>query len=77
VLTDQHAQDGDDLLRRLAGTEDGLGAAGPQRAMEVDLREAEVVVWKPPQALERVLGLDAATRDRLEQVAEPIAVHHR
>jgi len=66
--------DGDDLRASLALGEDDFGNSLAKRAMMVDLGEAEVLVGKPPQELERRGNRAPAAADVVEQLRKPLLI---
>src|SRR2546425_526962 len=69
------ARDGDDLIGRLALTEDGLGRAGAQVAVLVDLRESEILERKLAEPLQRLLDGQALRVDVLEEPPDVRFIH--
>ncbi len=63
----QPPHDGDHLLRRLALTEDGLGHALAQRAVQIHAGEAQVLDGQRAEPGQRLLGSERAGRDGLQQ----------
>ena len=66
-----------DLRGALALAEDHLGHAAAERAMLVDLGEAEILEGQMAQALERRGGAKPAGRDLLQEPAQTLLGHRK
>ncbi len=73
----QRADDGGDLLGRLAPPVHHLGKALAQRPVGVDPCVRHVDEGQPGERLQRLVGLDLAASDGLEERAQSFAVHDR
>ena len=67
--------DGQQLLRALAGAEDGLGKAPAQRAMVVHLGEPEVLEGQALEALQGLLGRNTPLPHFVEEVPQGLGTH--
>jgi hypothetical protein len=67
--------DGRDLLRRLARAEHGFGKASPERAVVVDLGEAEVLVGEVSKTIGGRFRGDRPGLDVVEQAPQALRVH--
>jgi hypothetical protein len=77
VRRGEPSNDLDDLLGRLAWAEHRLGRAATQRAMQIDFREAEIVVRKPAESRERVIDGEAPRADVFENFSDRVSIHPR
>ena len=72
---EQAPGDGDNLLRRLAFTEDHLRHAVAQRAMVVHLGEAQILERHVAQAVQRAVHIHCAGAHLFEQLPKLLLVH--
>ena len=77
MMRGEPADDRHHLLGGLAGAEHGLGAAGAERAVMIDLGEAEVLVGQPAQPRHRRLHVEPPGPHVVEQSRERLAIHRR
>jgi hypothetical protein len=73
----QMPRDGNDLLRRLARAEDGLGTPVAQRAMEIEAGEAEVGYGKVAELPEGVIRGQGAAGHVVEERLYFLPIHRR
>ena len=71
----QTPDDRHDLIGRFPGTEHRLGPAGAERAVMVDLGEAEVLVGQRGQPRRRALHVEPTGADVVEQARESLFIH--
>ena len=66
-----------DLIGGLAGSENHLGHAMTQRAMVIDLREAQIFKRQVAQAVERGVDVHGSGAHLFEQRAQVVLIHRK
>ncbi len=72
---EQAGDDGADLVGRFALAEDDLRDSVPQRAVVIDLGEAQVLEGHVAQTLDGRIDVDGSGADLFEQAAQMILIH--
>jgi hypothetical protein len=72
VVLEQRRGDVEDLLGRLAGAVDDLGAAAAQLALRVELSVPEVPDGEGRQTPQRILDVQAAVAECFEDLAQSV-----
>ena len=76
-LRQQRRRDRRNLIGGLAGPEDHLGHAMPQRAVMIDLREAQILERQMTHAVERGVDVHGAGAHFFEQRAQLVLIHRK